>query len=397
MISTLVDTIKPFQLSPIPIIKFGTGEFHNSVDIISRYGKNILLVLGISSFKNSPFYKPFISESTIMGLKVTEITVIGEPSPEFIDKIVKEQKEKNIDVVVAIGGGSVLDAGKAISAMLPVKDSINNYLEGIGNKIHPGSKIPFVAIPTTAGTGSETTKNAVISKIGSFKKSLRHENFIPNIAIVDPRLTLSCNKKITTACGLDSFTQLIGAYLSINSSPFTDALALEGIKAIKEGLLQSFEDPTNLEARSNLSYASMISGIVLDNAGLGLVHGFASAIGGMFKIPHGVVCGTLLGEVLEHNIIALENIPNGGGGIFLDKYSNISRIFSLGMNLSDIEILEFLVTTIKSWIDVMGIEKLSYYGIIEGDLISIVENTSLKNNPVAISKEGMINILKERL
>lgn len=385
-----------FQFASIPKIMFGPGEFNKSTKVINSYGNKMLLVLGAGSFKKSSYYSSFIEECKKSGIKIFEVLVKGEPSPGLVDQSVDEHRLNNIDVVVAIGGGSVLDAGKAISAMLKIDDSIENYLEGVGDKIHPGIKVPLIAVPTTSGTGSEATKNAVITKIGFYKKSLRHDNFVPDVAIVDPELTISCPKNVTAACGLDAFTQLLGAYLSTNSSFMTDALALDGIQAISDGLIQSYENPSDIKARTNLSYASMLSGIVLANAGLGLVHGFASPVGAIVDIPHGVVCGTLLGEVIEKNIIALEKMDDSGA-VYLDKYTNVAKILSKGMNLPLLGILEYLVTTVKNWINIMKVNKLSDYGIKEQDLLDIVKKSSVKNNPVNFTDDELLEILRNRL
>ena len=175
-------------------------------------------------------------------LYIASFNIEREPSPEMVDNAVAELTDDNADLVISIGGGSVIDAGKAISAMTGKSDSVTGYLEGIGTKIHPGTKLPFIAIPTTSGTGSEATKNAVLSSVGEkgFKRSLRHDNFVPDIALVDPDLTIQCPREITAASGMDCFTQLLEAYLSDKSCEYTDALAIEGLKAIKSSLTESY-------------------------------------------------------------------------------------------------------------------------------------------------------------
>ena len=239
------------------------------------------------------------------------ISIPGEPSPEDIDNAVKSLDNEGIDLVVGIGGGSVLDAGKAISAMMHKPESVVRFLEGVGDMEHPGTKLPYIAIPTTSGTGSEATKNAVISKIGinGFKKSLRHDNLVPEIALIDPELTLNCPPEITAASGMDCFTQLTEAYLSDKSNEYTDALAMEGLKAIKLSLKRCCADGQDIEARTGMSFAALTSGICLANAGLGVVHGFASSVGGMYNIPHGLVCGTLMAKSNEINVRELRKNP----------------------------------------------------------------------------------------
>ena len=227
-----------------------------------------------------------------------------------------------------MAGGSVMDAGKAVSAMIPVEGSITQYLEGVGDREHPGTKIPFIAMPTTSGTGSEMTKNAVISEVGEhgFKKSLRHTNFIPEMAIIDPEMMLSCPAGLTAASGMDAFTQLLESYVSRQANPMTDALALQGLKQIKNYLLRAYlEGDNNIEARSGMALAAMFSGITLAHAGLGLVHGFASPLGAYFDIPHGVVCGTLMAPVFAYTI---ENLIDQPDHPAIHKLVIVSKVFA---------------------------------------------------------------------
>ena len=262
-------------------ILFGPGRLSDLPQLISSYGKKVLLVTGRSSFPDSEKW-PYLSNRLNQDKIVFEIVrITGEPSPAVIDDTAREYRSFDPDVVVSIGGGSVLDAGKAISAMIPVEGTIRNYLEGVGDgSIHSGEKIPFIAIPTTAGTGSEATKNAVISEVGAngFKKSLRHNNFIPDVALVDAELTLSSPEHTTAWSGMDAFTQLLESYLSTTSNPMTDAIAWSGLEHISQYLERVVEDGSDLVARTGMAYAAMCSGITLANAGLGVIHGFASSI-----------------------------------------------------------------------------------------------------------------------
>ena len=304
--------------------------------------------------------------------------------------------------MVGIGGGSVTDAGKAISAMIPKEDSIKNYLEGVGSKTYDGKKIPYIAIPTTSGTGSEATKNAVISEIGpkGFKKSLRHDNLIPNVALIDPELIIPCPPSISAACGMDSFTQLLEAYVSPKGSPMTDALAFSGIKYINKNLLSACSSgASNIGVRTAMAYASLMSGITLANAGLGIVHGLAGPIGGLFDIPHGVICGTLLAEATKINIKKLQELGSSGKE-GLRKHADIGALLSGNKFVEQGKIDEYcriLGDIIDGWTQDLKLERLGKYGIAIGDMKKIVDKAGLKNNPVNLSKKDIETILINRL
>ncbi len=304
--------VNSFQFSRLPLIYFGNGKISGLPEIIRRFGATIILVTGKRSFLDSDIARILLQELEQAGIKYHSALITGEPSPEIIDYTVKRLNKEPVNAVVAIGGGSVIDAGKAISAMMHTTGSLQDFLEGVGTKDYSGVKIPFIAVPTTSGTGSEATKNAVISRIGKngFKRSLRHDNLVPDIALVDPGLTTSCPPEITAASGMDCFTQLTEAYLSDKSCEYTDALALEGIKAVKSSLTQAFVNGQDIEARTGMSFAALTSGICLANAGLGVVHGFASSIGGMYNIPHGLVCGTLMASSNEVIVARLRHKNN---------------------------------------------------------------------------------------
>src|SRR5450759_8097 len=319
--------VKPFQFSRLPRIYFKNGIINELASMVHLYGRKIILVTGKNSFLNSRQSEKLFHEFDKSGTGYQVLSVPGEPSPDIIDKAVRKFSNEDINLVIGIGGGSVLDAGKAISAMLYRSESVVEFLEGIGNKEHPGTRLPFIAVPTTSGTGSEATKNAVISQIvkNGFKRSLRNDNFVPDIALVDPELTLQCPQNITGASGMDCFTQLIEAYLSDKSNEYTDALSIEGLKAIKASLIRSYTNGEDIEARGGMSFAALTSGICLANAGLGVVHGFASSIGGRYNIPHGLVCGTFMASSNEINVRELRKKTTNPAA--LKKYALLGELF----------------------------------------------------------------------
>lgn len=390
--------MKNFNFSNTPKLYFGEGSLDKIKVIISDYGNRVLLITGGRSFGQSAYCYQLLSDFGEMGITYYLEKVENEPSPQIIDEISEKYRGMNIDVVVAVGGGSVMDSGKSVSAMLTKNDSVKEYLEGMGGKEHDGEKIPFIAVPTTSGTGSEATKNAVISEIGDagFKKSLRHDNFVPNCAVIDPRLTASCPKSVTAASGMDAFSQLIEGYLSIEASPMSDSLALDGLRCIKDGLIKCYENGGDLDSRGKVAYASYLSGIVLANAGLGTVHGFASQIGGYFDIPHGVVCGTLIGELIRINIKKLLNSTEDSK-VYLEKYAEVGRIFSGKKYLERDAACEALIKEVDILIDVMNIPRLGTYGITESDFDKIIEKTGNKNNPVELRKLELKEMLLNRL
>jgi len=393
-----------FNFFANPHVQFGPEKLVQFPDMVRGFGNTLLLITGAESFLKSYHWPLLLKGLEKKSISIHHAIVKTEPSPSVIDKIVCKYQGQHIDVVAAIGGGSVIDAGKAVSAMMTKKDSIIHYLEGVGNKIHDGKKLPFIAIPTTAGTGSEATKNAVISRVSQgslvekkgFKKSLRHDNFIPDIAIVDPELTLDCPPGLTAACGMDALTQLLESLVSPGGSIMTDSLALGGLEILGDSIRASTQHPHDLTARTKISYASYISGLTLANAGLGVVHGFAGVIGGLFKIPHGVICGTLLGEVTRQNIELL--ISTNPKGSALDKYARAGNLLSPSHGGGDpVEGSRNLVRLLVQWTDQLNMPGLGSFGITPSNIDSIVRATGQKNNPVQLPEETLCQILQARL
>ncbi|MBN2214307.1 MAG: iron-containing alcohol dehydrogenase [Bacteroidales bacterium] len=389
--------VNAFHLSGIPRIIFGPGTLKKLPALLKEFGDQYLIITGATSFMSGHSGRILMNSLEGGSNIIYRGRIIKEPSPSDVDDIVKEYSGKEIDAVVGIGGGSVLDAAKAVSAMLRIGGSVREYIEGVGTRKHPGIKIPFIAVPTTAGTGSESTENAVLSEIGTngFKRSLRHYGLVPDIALVDPELTTGCPPEITSASGMDALTQLIESYISVNANTFTDSLAEEAIRLIITSLPKAVKNGSDLNARKALSYSAMISGITLANAGLGVVHGFASSIGGCIDIPHGVLCGTLLGAA---NRIILNNLLNTDPvNAAVMKYAKIGMFFTETKNLTEGEYAVRFIELLEKLVEDLDLPRIGNYGLKTEMLENIADMTSQKNNPVKLSKDELLQILKARI
>lgn len=390
--------VPEFSLFSQPRVVFGPGRLHELPGLAARYGSRVLLVTGSGSLEKSGVLPDLFDQMRSCSLRHVHLTVSGEPGPDLVDRAVSRHAGSGIDVVVAIGGGSVLDAGKAISAMLLQGEPVETYIEGLdGYRPHDGRKVPFIAVPTTSGTGSEATNNAVISRTGpgGFKRSLRHPAFIPDIALIDPALMLSLPRRQTVASGMDAGTQLLEAYLSPAASPYTDALAWSGLEHFRSSFPASCGSGAGrIEVRSAMAYAALLSGMTLVNAGLGIVHGFASSIGGFIDIPHGTLCASLLASATRENIGQLRLRD---GVAYLEKYARAGRLFS-GLDTLDTEsACDALVETLEEWQEQFAVERLGAFGLQQKDIDDIVNMTRSKNNPVELDDASMKTILMERL
>jgi alcohol dehydrogenase class IV len=366
-----------------------TGEISMLPSLIAPYGKKVLFVTGARSFESLPHIHSILEKFSNASVAIEFYKIPHEPTPALIDEAVRNFTTFAPDTIVAIGGGSVLDAGKAISAMLPVSEPVKNFLEGVGSKAHPGKKIPFLAVPTTAGTGSEATKNAVLSEVGDhgFKRSLRHDNFVPNIALIDPSLTSTCPPSITASSGMDAFTQLLESYVSTNANPITDALALHGLQKIAHSLLNVYHDGGNLSARSDMALAAYLSGLTLANAGLGLVHGFASSVGGLYEIPHGVVCSSLM---FACNKLTVDKLRKENNIAALMKYATVGKIFNSHTDKPDAYYIDALIDLLANYIQQMNIPRLSIPVSAFAGIVALTDN---KNNPAVLNHDEMLQIL----
>lgn len=390
-----------FSISRLPRIEFGPGALARLPGLVSGYGSRALLVTGGGSLKASPFWSVVTEGLQAKDVDWVQISVTGEPSPHFVDDAVRSLRTQNIDVVVGIGGGSALDAAKAIAGLLKPGNSVMDHLEGVGPELpYVGPVTPFIAVPTTAGTGSEATKNAVLSVQGEggFKKSFRDEKLVAEVALVDPDLLATCPPAVVAANGMDAFTQLLESYVSSRAAPLTDSLAWGGMKAARDGLLALYADAGDAAARERMAYAALVSGITLAQVGLGSVHGLAAPLGAFFPIPHGVVCGTLVAEATRVNIEALQTrAPTHPA---LEKYAQVGRLLSHQKQLSQTEALTALVNTLEAWTHTLQLPRLAHYGVNAADLPRIVANSrgsSMKTNPVTLDDADIASILTARL
>ena len=388
----------PFSIARLPRIEFGSGALEKLPEIAAGYGNFLLIVTGLRSFAESEAGTRLFAQLRQRGLAWEQVRVSGEPSPEFVDATVAALRGTPFDAVVGIGGGSALDAAKAIAGLLRPGNSVMDHLEGVGPELpYHGPSTPFIAVPTTAGTGSEATKNAVLTAPGGFKKSFRDDRLVAEWAIVDPDLLATCPPALIAADGLDAFTQILESFVSTRANPLTDALARSGIMAARDAL-PALHRQQSAAARAPMAYASLMSGICLAQTGLGAVHGLASPLGAFFPIPHGVVCGTLVAAATASNIAALEaRAPEHPA---LPKYGEIGRRFAMQKGLSGPDARAFLVDSLRRWEVELALPRLAAYGIGESDLPRIVAASrggSMKTNPIVLTDAELTDILACRL
>lgn len=394
-----------FDAVRTPAIHFGAGRLRELPELAGGIlagdaPRKILLITGQSSFRKKEAWSRLTASLKQNGFPLADAAVTGEPSPDLIDKLCDEHRADPPGLVVAIGGGSVLDTGKALAAMLPLNESVMEYLEGVGSgRKHPGIRLPFIAVPTTSGTGSEATKNAVLSRVGEngFKKSLRHDNFVPDMAILDPELSAGSPAALSAASGMDAFTQLLESWVSVKASPFTDGLAWSGLEAVAGSLEVAVrEDPNDLEARAALAYGACFSGITLANAGLGVVHGLASSLGGRFHIPHGALCGTLLAEAVRMTVAKLAHSDEAGLPA-LARYARVGMLMGAEPGMTLLGKCEVLADALQGWTERLGMPRLGEYGLTEETIPELAEKTGNKNNPIALDSAEIAELLRNRL
>ena len=394
--------VPAFTLGRLPRIAFGAGGFGHLPEVVARHGSRTLLVTGRRSLESSGRRDALHEGLRAAGVElVGDVAVAGEPSPALVDGAVAAHREDDVEVVLGIGGGSVLDAAKAIAGLLRTGSSVLDHLEGVGAQLpYPGPAVPLVAVPTTAGTGSEATRNAVISERGpgGWKRSFRDERLVAADAVVDPDLLARLAPVAIATNGMDALTQLLEAYCSLRAGPVTDALALAGLAAARDGLLAWHADPDGPDApaaRSRMAYAALLSGICLAHAGLGAVHGLASPLGALFPVPHGAACGATLAAVTAANIGALaEREPASSA---LARYAALGRLLAgLPPETPGPEARRALVITLTAWTAALEVPRLRAFGVGEADIPAIVADargSSMRTNPVVLTDDEIGAVL----
>jgi len=380
-----------FEFATANRIIFGVGKINELERILGGRAKRLLLVCGHSA-DAIPHVREILS---VQGIQFDEFHVHGEPTVEVVRE--GTRAAHGCDMIIGLGGGSIMDAGKAIASLATNHGDVFDYLEVIGRgQALTERPLPYVAIPTTAGTGTEVTRNAVIeSPAHGVKVSLRSPLMLPEIALVDPELTYSLPPAITASSGLDALTQLIEPFVSVKSNPMTDAVCREGIRHAANSLRRAYHNGADASAREGMALASLFGGMALANAALGAVHGFAGPLGGMLHAPHGSICARLLPLVMEANLKALQS--HHAGHIAIERFVEIAQILTGNLNAS----AQDGVKWVSDLVSELNIPSLSSLGMNASQIPEVVEKTlkssSYKGNPIPLSEEELREILERAL
>jgi len=377
-----------FDFATAARILFGEGRIAEAGAIAAELGAHALLVS--SGSERSAVVVASLHEH---GIATTSFHVRGEPTVALAEEGARRARATGCELVVAVGGGSVIDAGKAIAALITNRAPVREYLEVVGRAQPLAERsVPYIAIPTTAGTGAEVTRNAVLmAEEERVKVSLRSPFMLPTVALVDPELTYSLPPDVTASTGLDALTQCLEPFVSSRANPITDALARDGIRRAAGALRRVVRDGRDVEARRDMSIASLCGGLALANAKLGAVHGFAAPLGGMFPIPHGVACARLLAPVAAANVRALrERTPASRS---LARYQEVARMVTGRADALAEDGAEWLAALVEE----LGVPRLGAFGVRSSDVGRVVEQakraSSMQGNPVALDEEELAEVL----
>lgn len=382
-----------FEFATAARIVFGEDTLAQAGTLAATLGSRVLVVGGGTPAR----IEPLVALLADNDLPVATVAVTGEPSVEVALQGTERARDFGADLIVGMGGGSAIDTAKAIAALLANVGDPYDYLEVIGRGqplINPAA--PVIAIPTTAGTGAEVTRNCVLAAPEQrVKVSLRHVSMLPDVALVDPVLTYGIPQAITASTGLDALTQCVEPFVSPMATPLTDGFCREGMKRAARSLRRACIDGSDVEARRDMALASLCGGLALANAKLGAVHGFAGPVGGMFNAPHGAVCARLLPLVMEANVRALqERAPDSPA---LVRFQEVAKTLT---GDPEAEVADG-VAWAQTLADELVVPGFARYGMTEADLADIVSkarpSSSMKGNPIALMESELRSVLKRAL
>lgn len=382
-----------FEFATSSRVLFGAGTVAELPGAVRSFGRLALVVTGRSTDRCQTVIEALKAE----GISTTVWSAVGEPTVADVEQGAAVARESGCEMVVAIGGGSVVDAGKAVAALAPNPGPVLDYLEVIGRgRPLASNPLPCLAVPTTAGTGSEVTRNSVLRSVEHrVKVSLRSARMLPAVAVVDPELTLSLPPDTTAATGLDALTQLIEPYVSCRANPLTDALAVEGIGRAARALPVAVQQGDRIEARADMALASLFSGMALANAGLGAVHGFAAPIGGRVEAPHGAVCAALLPHVMAANVRALDaRAPDHPSR---SRFDDVARLLTGRPAAAAADGIAWIADRVREF----SVPTLGHWGLSAADVEPLVDQasraSSMKANPIVLTGEELAGILAAAL
>ena len=383
----------PFEFISVPRLRFGPGTFDEIGAMVRECGRRAIVVGGRSPGRANRV----VERLNQAGVSSCTFSVPTEPDVECATKGAEAAREFRADVVVGVGGGSAIDAAKAIAALAVNSGDPRDYLEVVGRgRPLATSPLPTIAIPTTAGTGSEVTKNAVLTvPERRVKVSLRSPSMLPRVAVVDPLLTLQLPPDLTASTGLDALTQLIESYVSTRANVITDAICLEGLRRAARSLRPAVEEGGNLEVRTEMSLASVLGGMALANGGLGAVHGFAGTLGGLLGAPHGALCAALLPGVLRGNLQALESRAPASPS--RERFDALGPLLTGRPTARAADAIDWVASLVESF----RIPSLRTYGLTNADTGPVVEqaaqSSSMKANPIVLTADELTRILQAAL
>ncbi|MBN2376274.1 MAG: iron-containing alcohol dehydrogenase [Sedimentisphaerales bacterium] len=380
-----------FEFSTAARIIFGSGTLGEVAPLAAKMGRRALIV----TEETIERAQPLLEQLKHAGVDSITFSVIKEPDIERVTAGAEQARSEHCDLVIAIGGGSVLDTGKAIAVLLTNSGDLMDYLEVVG-KGQPLTKpgVPFIAIPTTAGTGAEVTRNSVICvPAKSVKVSIRSDFMLPRMVVVDPELTFSMPPAVTASTGLDALTHLLEAYVTHLANPMTEAFCREGLRRAGRSLQKAFENGRDKNAREDMALASLLGGLSFANTKLGAVHGFAAALGGMFSAPHGMICAGILPFAIEENVRALQKRASDSPA--LQKYKQIAQILTDSSSASAADGVEWIQKLCRT----LQVPPLTEFGITEKDVLPAVTKaqnaSSIKGNPILLTQKELSEILQK--